>query len=400
MDGIRPGQMKLGKLEGEDCKSLRALWEEVFYGDSRKFTDYYFKEKAALNHGYVLRDGEMPASMLYLSPYPVMLRSGDTFACRELNYIVGVATKEPYRHRGCMDRLLKEALRDMYGKAQPFTFLMPADCAIYRPYQFTYIYRRTEYTLGNGPVTGMGKTCTMGGMKKMGKEDLPFLAEFAQAYMERHYDVFIRRDIPYFTRMEKELQAQEGGIFLAGEKDGIKGYLLYAEEEQGEIQEAVWEGEYGAWGLPAHPTGQKTPVIMARTVDAKAMLSLLRAKSGSITLRIRVSDPVLDGNNGIWNCVFTEDGAEVYKDSAGTKAAKNHREREKENAPALMAASAERAYDLELSIPALTSWVFGFGQEEKCACPVDGADLDMGEKVRRKLCGIRRLEHVFLNEIV
>ena len=253
MDGIRPGQMKLGKPEGEDCKSLRALWEEVFYGDSRKFTDYYFKEKAALNHGYVLRDGEMPVSMLYLSPYPVMLRSGDTFACRELNYIVGVATKEPYRHRGCMDRLLKEALRDMYGKAQPFTFLMPADCAIYRPYQFTYIYRRAEYTLGNGPVTGRGKTCTMGGMKKMGKEDLPFLAEFAQAYMERHYDVFIRRDIPYFTRMEKELQAQEGGIFLAGEKDGIKGYLLYAEEEQGEIQEAVWEGEYGAWGLPAHP---------------------------------------------------------------------------------------------------------------------------------------------------
>ena len=377
MDGIKPEQMKLERLEGDGCKELRPLWEEVFYGDSREFTDYYFEEKAAGNHGYVLRDGKLPVSMLYLSPYPVMLRSGNEFACRELNYIVGVATKAPYRHMGCMDRLLKEALRDMYGKAQPFTFLMPADCAIYRPYQFTYIYRRTEYTLGNANGPEGGKACPMDGMKKMGEDDLPFLAEFAQAYMERHYDVFIRRDIRYFAAMEKELRAQNGGIFLAGEKKGIKGYLLYTEEERGEVQEAVWEGENGAWGLPVVPTGQKTPIIMARTVDAKAMLSLLRAKSGSVSLRIRISDPVLEGNNGIWDCIFTEDGARVYKDAAGTKA---------ETAFGLRAASADKAYDLDFSIPALTSWIFGCGK-----------GLEYGENARRML---RRPEHVFLNEIV
>ena len=35
-------------MEGEECISLRPLWEEVFWEDSKEFTDYYFEEKASV----------------------------------------------------------------------------------------------------------------------------------------------------------------------------------------------------------------------------------------------------------------------------------------------------------------------------------------------------------------
>ena len=100
-----PERIRIQELEGKECLSLRLLWEEVFWEDSREFTDYYFEEKAEGNHGFVLRIGEEDVSMLYLSPYTMMLREGDLFTGREINYIVGVATKEKYRHRKRGSRL-------------------------------------------------------------------------------------------------------------------------------------------------------------------------------------------------------------------------------------------------------------------------------------------------------
>lgn len=55
-------------MEGEECISLRPLWEEVFWEDSKEFTDYYFEEKAARNRAYALRIGKDCVSMLHLSP--------------------------------------------------------------------------------------------------------------------------------------------------------------------------------------------------------------------------------------------------------------------------------------------------------------------------------------------
>ena len=82
--------IKIEELEGEDCLKLRDLWEEVFWEDSQAFTDYYFQEKAVRNHAFALKNGQEYVAMLYLSPYPVMLRAGEQFVCREINYIVGV----------------------------------------------------------------------------------------------------------------------------------------------------------------------------------------------------------------------------------------------------------------------------------------------------------------------
>ena len=314
--------------------------------------------------------------MLYLSPYPVMLRSGDGFVCREINYIVGVATREKYRHRGCMDRLLKAALRDMYEKRHPFTFLMPANPAIYRPYQFAYIYDRVEYERENSAV------------RPAGEEWFSRLAEFVQDFLKKHYDVFIRRDEDYYRTMDKELRAQDGGICPVTEEGRIRGCFLYTQEDgKEEIQEAVFDGENGCRG-PAVPTGVRKPVIMARIVEAGAMLSLLRAKKGKTSFLIRISDPILNGNSGVWSCVLGEEQAEVQKAGAELMAASIGKNAAKNTAAA------------DISMEALASWVFGYREAEECFCFEECIGDTEREKILCRLHNVKRLKKVFLNEIV
>ena len=46
-----------------------------------------------------------------------------------------------------MRSILKKMLEDMNQDHVPFTFLMPADEAIYRPFQFAFIYRQPNFHL-------------------------------------------------------------------------------------------------------------------------------------------------------------------------------------------------------------------------------------------------------------
>lgn len=403
-------ELKLERLEGKECLKLRPLWEEVFYEDSREFTDYYFQEKAIRNHGYALKKEEEAVAMLYLSPYPVMLRGGDGFDCREINYIVGVATREKYRHKGCMDRLLRTALQDMYEQGHPFTFLMPADPEIYRPYQFAYIYDRMEYELRENHIAQgfeMGNSYAVKFMKM--EENCSRLVEFAQTYLEENYDVFIRREEAYYYVMEKELQAQKGGIYLIEEKDRIKGYFLYTQEEgKEEIQEAVFNGENESMNCLVVPTGVKTPVIMARIVDVHAMLSLLRAKEKDIVLYIRVLDAILAGNSGVWECILSEGEAKVRKCghegriSVELAAASMDRAWVGE----AVAASMDRVWVEEvvtvvnISMEELVFWMFGYREAEECFHFEQGVDAAEREEIWYRFHNVRRFERVFINEIV
>ncbi len=356
-----PERIRIQELEGKECLSLRLLWEEVFWEDSREFTDYYFEEKAEGNHGFVLRIGEEDVSMLYLSPYTMMLREGDLFTGREINYIVGVATKEKYRHRGYMDRILRESLMYLRKKGQPFTFLMPANAEIYRPYQFSYIYDKEIYFLKKAVK-----------VRPLEEKEFAKLAEYASSRLEKTYHVFIKRDIAYYKKMEKELQAQNGGFYLLyGKNAEIKGYLAYTEEEgKGDIQEAVIEE--GVMDCPVYASGKKQPAIMARIVDVKSMISMLRSRSGDIFCVMKIEDPVLTENGGIWECRITPGASTACKKESG-------------------------AFECTIQIEQLASWIFGYQKTKECfRFPDERKKTD----VLCKLEEIIKYPAVFINEIV
>ena len=114
--------MELRRLEEQEHQKTRKLWEEVFSDDTRAFLDYYYFIKTKENEIWVIEeDGEIQ-SMLQLNPYQLQVAE-HPFLCR---YIIAVATRAQYRSRGYMSSLLRKAMQEMYGKKEPFTFLMPA----------------------------------------------------------------------------------------------------------------------------------------------------------------------------------------------------------------------------------------------------------------------------------
>ena len=146
----------------------RALYDEVFVEDADAFSELYYQIKAQDNQILVAEDNGVIVSMLHRNPYTFRFRGTSIPA----EYIVAVATKVTYRHQGLMRELLTKALRDMYADGRPFTFLMPADEAIYTPFDF----------------------------RLMGNDDEESLVTRKPEELAEEYDLFVEKDAQYQKR--------------------------------------------------------------------------------------------------------------------------------------------------------------------------------------------------------
>lgn len=386
--------VRMQEYEGQECIALRPLWEEVFWEDSEEFTEYYFKEKAGCNHAFALKDGESAVAMVHLTPYEMELRVGVDFVREKVSYIVGVATKKEFRHRGYMDVLLKKSLYDMYQEKQPFTFLMPADPAIYRPYQFAYIYDRESFEWKD--MAALESEWSISVFQESETEEL---LNYVNQTLRKRQDVFIKRDRNYYRTMVKELHAQNGGLYLVRKKaadvygdrfrtekkngrkrNEINGFFLYTEEAGiPEIQEAVWSDERPLFQVKK----ERKPIIMARIVCLYRLLSLLRTKDGEeeTTISFAMEDPLLAENNGVWSCRLSRTQAAVVHENAGSRV----QDREGCRTECFVTADG------------LISFLFGCREAEECFTFPEGADA---ENVLCKLNSIQLFRRVFINEIV
>jgi len=333
--------MEIKKIVDEACKTARSLWEEVFYEDSVQFTDYYFENKAEKNIGYVI--GEAPYdAMMFRTPYTLQI--GD--ARKEISYIVGVATRKECRHRGLMRSLLMHSFQKMYEEKQPFTFLMPANPAIYEPFDFRYIYERdvwkikegvdveayleteVEYVTSDGQElraagfedSGNYRSYTLGnGLYRVSKlqEQFPYipildmLAEFANGYLKEYYSIYVHRDKAYYEMQLKESQAQNGDIYVLLEEGEIKAFFLYAKEEDEVFIQEVMEAEEGILDF-LQKEEKKKPVIMARIIHLEEMLKLVRSKE-SKNLILKIEDDLIPENAGIYKWEIMSNGSKVTK---------------------------------------------------------------------------------------
>jgi len=160
--------MEIRYLAQEEHIKSRALYEEVFAEDDEAFVDAYYKIKAADNEILAVLDGTDPIAMLHRNPYTFSFRGTKVHA----DYLVAVATRYSYRHQGWMRRLLTKALKDMEAEKMPFTFLMPADEAIYTPFDF----------------------------RLMGNVDEESLAALNGAQLAEDYDLYVEKDADYERR--------------------------------------------------------------------------------------------------------------------------------------------------------------------------------------------------------
>ena len=313
--------MVIHKMVGEECNKTRSLWEEVFWEDSIQFTDYYFKHKAKLNTGYVI--GEYPYNaMLFRTPY--MLQIGEVQ--KEISYIVGVATRREYRKKGYMRSLLECAFREMYDEKQPFTFLMPANPAIYEPFDFRYVYERDQWKVKNNrsELSAAEMVCKksldandlLDGIYTVSqiREELPefpifeMLAAYANTILKENYTVYAHRDVAYYKRQLEESKAQNGDIYVLFRQNEIQGFYLYAkEEDEVYIQELLKERHEDFAYI--EKTGQK-PIIMARIVHLEEMLKLVKSPK-EMEVVIQVKDPWIRENEGVYGWKIGPWGSQI-----------------------------------------------------------------------------------------
>jgi len=331
--------MRINKIAGKVCKTTRSLWEEVFYEDSVQFTDYYFENKADRNIGYVI--GQAPYdAMMFRTPYKLQIGNEQ----REISYIVGVATRKEYRHRGYMRELLIHSFREMYEEKQPFTFLMPANPAIYEPFDFRYVYERDVWTLKEpecqipwleslkaefgknrenelkaAEIIYNRKQITLEGLHSVTSLQKNFpqyqimedLAEFANNYLKEHYSIYVHRDAVYYEMQLKESKAQNGDIYVLFEQEEIKAFFLYAKEGDEIFIQEVMEAEEGILDF-LQKEQVKKPIIMARIIHLEEMLKLVCCKE-HIKFIIEIEDDLIPENAGIYYWEITPDGSKVIK---------------------------------------------------------------------------------------
>lgn len=226
-------KLHVRKLEKEEHIRTRKLWEEIFAEDSKEFLDYYYSVKVRDNEIYVIEDGEDIVSMLHLNPYH--MRVGKQIY--GTHYIVAVATDERYRRKGLMAKLLNYAMDIMKGRNEPFTFLMPASEAIYKPFGFEFVYEQ-EF----GDFFGSNKADIDTEFRLADRDDCKMIADFANEFLKGK-DVVAWRDAHYYETLLLEHQSENGGILLAKEDDKITGVFCFYGGEKKEIREPLFYEE-------------------------------------------------------------------------------------------------------------------------------------------------------------
>lgn len=277
--------MKLRKLHPEEHIKTRKLWEEIFTEDTPEFLDYYYSVKTKDNEIYVIEDGDEIVSMLHLNPYE--MRIGDQIY--QSHYIVAVATDERYRKRGLMRRLLNHAMQAMKDRGEPFTFLMPASEAIYKPFGFEFIYEQKQGKF-------VGRCCEDSSLiiERAKENDCNAIADFANQILQE-YDIVTWRNTTYYQTLLAELASEDGGILLAKRDAQIEGVVCYAygcgKKENLIIREPLFYNEEDLQHAIYQLTGNKTeevqcigygeetkPMIMAKVLNPEFNVDLKNAK--------------------------------------------------------------------------------------------------------------------------
>lgn len=264
----RKKYMTVRKLRQEEHIRTRRLWEEIFTEDTPGFLDYYYSVKTSNNEIYVIEDHGKIISMLHLNPYQMRVKD----KIYQTHYIVAVATDERYRHQGLMRQLLNYAMQVMADRGEPFTFLMPAKEAIYKPFGFEFIYEQKREKVS-------GKKCedNLLEISEASPEHCQVIADFANEIL-CEYDVVTWRDAKYYQTLLSEVSCEGGGILIAEKDSQIVGVFPYARGHELQMHEPLTQERVTLQQAIYHLTGNETDSILCTAYGSDESKPMIMAK--------------------------------------------------------------------------------------------------------------------------
>ena len=343
-------------LKQDEKSQSRGLWELVFSEDTQSFLDYYYSDRVRKNKILTAWDQDKVAAMLHRNPYEVVVKD----RIWKVDYIAGVATEPSHRHQGYMRRLLERCFTDMYQEQMGFTFLVPADPAIYHPFDFTYICDLPQVVLSEKGLISLSRRAFIE------QSDSRDAARFAGRELENRYEVYAHRDEEYYKNLCREVRSDKGDLvllFSRDERERLMGIWAYYGEKAETQRELIC--------LPGYEKeiGTPKPSVMGRIIHLEQFVSVIRLEEdcpvSEMELFIEVKDDLIRQNSGVFKWKLNRETSKLIP-MEGTDGIKPH---------------------LSMGISELTLWLFGY---RKPSVPEDRVSM-----VER----IHPLQGVFFDEI-
>lgn len=299
------------------------IWRECFPGDSVLWRRMFFDAVYVDDEALTIEDPQtgLTVSSLLLLSYSMTFHGHNV----GLGYIYGAGTLKKFRARGFMSTLLRKALREASDRGDTFAALIPATDSLRRYYgKFgfaTVFYSRPErYTsIHRFPYS---ENYTQTGA------DSPALYEAFERMMSLRPCCVQHSRAQFLTLMDDARLCGHGFAAVSDAATGRVRAMVWAVPEVASnvlrIRELLADSDDSANAVlsaltskyPQRPLtimarpsndvagGNLTAGGMARVVNAESALRIVAAKHPSTRLLIRLTDPLLPENSGLYtlNC--------------------------------------------------------------------------------------------------
>ncbi len=236
------------------------------------------------------------------------------------NRISVATTKTQYRQKGYMGRLIAGSLEYQQQLKIPFCFVESGNKNFWEHFGFAYIYDRPQYELNKELISQealkqavegkfISLPCSDVVLHVVDHNSILSLAHFVNANLCQYYGLFIIRSALYFEHFQRELELGGGNLFEIIENGKMKGYFAYTGDAC--IREAVFADDADRERFLCIKE-EKKPAVMARIVNLSEMMRHI-AGNGKITVAIKLTDPVLENNNGVFLWYIDENGSRMER---------------------------------------------------------------------------------------
>lgn len=299
----------------EKQQQVMELWRRCFE-DTEDFIRFYFKQKYSDNNSLVYEENGKALSALQMLPYPMSWEN----TILQTSYISGACTLQEARNRGIMTMLLKTAFQEMYKRGIAISTLIPAEDWLFDYYANQGYATVFEYTLSS----------ILPHMDEIPANLRVYIPEtYEQQSISGFYNYFNRKLLERpcciqhteddFLTIVQELYMSQGrlavtytdhplepsGIAFAFPHAGkiIVNEILYdSTTEKNALLNAfskIWNTHTVNCKLPVSGSGSRR-LGMARVIHAGQMLQQYARNNPRLSLVLKLNDPLLSGNNGIY----------------------------------------------------------------------------------------------------
>jgi len=329
----RLDRLKMEKVEPKHWRQFNELLRYVFQVTKKDLQTVGWEEREialaklpVLEQADVLGwfDGEKLISQVAIYPFQVNIY-GRTF---EMGGLTGVGTYPEYANLGLMNKLIWQALADMKERKQSICYLYPYSLPFYRKKGWEIISDKMTFEIKDYQLPKVKKVS--GYVDRLNTEHSDVKTVY-QLFSRRRHVAMIRNNLAWEEFWRWELDELTAAVYY-DRSHQPQGYLLYwISQDVLHVKEMIYmneEARNGLWNFISAHFSMVTKVVgniftndplafwledgdiketiapyfMARIVDVKQFIEQFpfRAPGTDIHMTMKVDDPILEWNQGIY----------------------------------------------------------------------------------------------------